>query len=199
MAVKDEILLKSIELFNQYDYESVTMRDIAQAMNKSVGNITYYFKKKSDLMSAVGDLIYNDFRAIEFTSELDINGLHIVLEEMMIFQKKYSFYFSNMIALRKYHGDASRRQVEIKEKLIALFVNVIRDFENRGLFNPLHNEKSCFYIAEGIVLIILSWKQQLDIDQVTNHDGLLEIIWNILYPNLTAKGIQQFNSCHVIY
>lgn len=195
MTAKDEILLKAIELFNQYGYESVTMRDIANAMHKSVGNITYHYPKKSDLMSAIGNLIYQDFHSLQWQSKLDIHGFHEKLMEMIQFQRRFAFYFSNIIALRKYQsdtGDTSDRQLAVREKLIAYYSEVIRNFEAEGIFETLPEKESSRYLAEGIVLIILSWKYPGIPEPVARYKELLKIIWTVIYPNLTQKGIMQF-------
>lgn len=195
MTAKDEILAKAIELFNQCGYESVTMRDIACAMHKSVGNITYYFHKKSDLMGAVGDLIYQDFSSLQLRPKLDIHGLYEQLNEMIQFQKRYTFYFSDMIALRKYQSiiaDTTDRQSAVRERLISYYSEVIRNFETEKIFKALPKKDSSKYLAEGIVLIILSWVHVGIPDQEARYEELLKIIWNVIYPNLTPKGILQF-------
>lgn len=196
MTVKDEIIRKAIELFNQFGYTSITMRDIANAMHKSVGNITYHFPKKSDLMSAVGDLIYQDFRSQQMQSKLDIHGLHEQLTKMIQFQTRYAFYFSNMTALRKYQSDSADtadRQLAVREKLISYYSEVIQNFEKESIFKSLPSKESSRYLAEGIVLIILSWQHQGMPDLDARYGELLKIIWNMIYPNLTQKGLLQFH------
>ena len=47
---KEDILITARELFNEYGYKNISMRDIAKKLNISVGNLTYYFKKKEDLI-----------------------------------------------------------------------------------------------------------------------------------------------------
>lgn len=195
MTAKDEILIKAIELFNQCSYEAVTMRDIANAMHKSVGNITYHYPKKSDLMGAIGDLIYQDFHSLQLQQKLDIHGLHENLNEMIQFQKRYAFYFSNMTSLRRYQSDTvdtADRQLSFRETLIAYYSEVIRNFEAEEIFETLPEKESSRYLAEGIVLIILSWKHLSIPEHVTRYEELLKVIWTVIYPYLTQKGIMQF-------
>lgn len=195
MTAKNEILVKAIELFNQCGYESVSMRDIARVMHKSVGNITYHFPKKSDLMNAVGNLIYQDFCSLQLQPKLDIHGLHEQLIEMIQFQKRYAFYFSNMIALRKYQPDSAGntdRQLVVRERLISYYSEVIRNFEIEEIFATLPEKESSRYLAEGIVLIILSWANSGVLNDEAGYEELLKIIWNVIYPNLTPTGIRQF-------
>ena len=51
--IKNEIISAARELFSINGYNAVTMRDVADALGISVGNLTYHFKKKEDLIEAV--------------------------------------------------------------------------------------------------------------------------------------------------
>ena len=51
--IKEKILLVSRELFNTYGYHEVTMRMIADKCNIGVGNLTYHYKKKIDIIYAL--------------------------------------------------------------------------------------------------------------------------------------------------
>lgn len=51
--IKNEILRVSRELFNKNGYGDVSMRNIADALGISVGNLTYHYKRKEDLIEAV--------------------------------------------------------------------------------------------------------------------------------------------------
>ena len=60
--LKIEIQTKASELFNQKGYKNTTMRDIASALNISLGNLTYHYHKKEDLMMqllAAPEFIHN--------------------------------------------------------------------------------------------------------------------------------------------
>lgn len=50
---KKDIILKTRNLFNIHEYNSISMRDIANELGISVGNLTYYFNKKEDLIEEV--------------------------------------------------------------------------------------------------------------------------------------------------
>jgi AcrR family transcriptional regulator len=49
----EEILEKALQLFNENDIDGVTTRDIAKALNISLGNLTYYFPTKNDIVFAL--------------------------------------------------------------------------------------------------------------------------------------------------
>lgn len=48
-----EILKKALDLFNEKGYAHVGMRELARELDISPGNLTYYFKKKEDVLAAL--------------------------------------------------------------------------------------------------------------------------------------------------
>jgi AcrR family transcriptional regulator len=193
MTTKRIILEKAIELFNKNGYAAVSMRDIADATNKSVGNITYHYKKKSDLICAIVELQYEDFKSLDLKSDVNIMDFNEQLKTMLQFQKKYYFYFSNMIELRKNYHEILEFQSKVRKMLIIHFSRIIENFEKKEIFRASPNEKLRTYWANGIVLLMMSWIQQISQDATEQHDELLNIVWSILYFNLTEKGIDLYN------
>lgn len=193
MTTKNIILEKAIELFNKNGYANVSMRNIADATNKSVGNITYHYKKKIDLIRAIIDLQYVDLKSLGLNSDVDIKGLNEQLKKILDFQKKYYFYFTNMIELRKSNHEIMDFQLKVKKEFILHFTEVIANFENRGLFRVHENKNLYNNLAKGIVLLMMSWVQQIELENPEMHDELVNIVWSILYPNLSEKGIELYN------
>ena len=58
---KNKIARTSELLFNAHGYNNVTMRQIADACGISVGNLTYHYPKKEDLLMLEHDGIMNSF------------------------------------------------------------------------------------------------------------------------------------------
>ena len=50
---KGDIIACARRLFEAQGYNGVSMRDIAKALDISVGNLTYHFKKKEALIEAI--------------------------------------------------------------------------------------------------------------------------------------------------
>lgn len=69
------IAAKSQELFYAYGYQRVTMRQIARACGVSVGNLTYYYPHKEDLLMLLHDEILNSFLEKVLTGDNDLVGL----------------------------------------------------------------------------------------------------------------------------
>lgn len=71
-STREKILAVSLRLFNEQGYHHVTMRAIADALSISVGNLTYHFAKKSDIVSALMDDVFEQMTA---TSDMPVESL----------------------------------------------------------------------------------------------------------------------------
>ncbi|MDF2986173.1 MAG: transcriptional regulator, TetR family [Eubacterium sp.] len=193
MTTKSIILEEAIELFNKNGYTAVSMRDIADAANKSVGNITYHYKKKSDLICAIVELLYEDFQSLNLKTDVSLIDFNEQLKTMLNFQKRYFFYFSNMIELRKNYPEISEFQIKVRKKLIMHFSEIIENFEQKEIFRTAPGKKLREHLAKGIVLLMMSWIQQNSDEAMEQYGELINIVWSILYFNLTEKGIKLYN------
>ena len=74
-VTKNKIARESERLFNTYGYNNVTMRRIADACGISVGNLTYHYPKKEDLLMLEHDGIMNSFLDRVFADGSELSGL----------------------------------------------------------------------------------------------------------------------------
>jgi AcrR family transcriptional regulator len=197
--LKNRIIDKAIELFNENGYEIVTIRHIAGALNISPGNLTYHFKKKVDILDAVIDTMLEDHRRRNYSSDISVQGLNILLTESIAHQKKYSFYFNNIVELAKRYPKIADMQTKTK----IYFYNLLREI----LENFIKNEwikkepKSGLYddLAFALFSIISFWPQQNTLidDELSHSKSLISIVWSVLTPNLTEKGLRELNKINI--
>lgn len=189
MDTKRLIMEKAIELFNQNGYATVSMRDIAEAAGKSVGNVTYHFNKKSDLINAIMEMQYEEYRSQNFQSDVDIKDFLKQMSKMLNHQKRYFFYFNNMIELCRTYDEVWGLNIRVKNEFTNYFVEVLENFAKRGIIKPPPSKEYFAHLATGILLIMMSWIQQSSLARSQPHEGLIEVVMSILYSNLSEKGI----------
>ena len=73
--IKQIIAEASRELFNSNGYQKVTMRQIADRCGISVGNLTYHYPHKEDLLMLEHDGILNAFLDDVLTNRPELTGL----------------------------------------------------------------------------------------------------------------------------
>ena len=96
---KQLICDNAVSLFNQKGYANVSLREIAKASGMAVGNLTYYFKKKDDLVAAIISGLLDDYSR-DFTRRLagesNLQNLLFTFRKTEESHEKYSFFFKNM-------------------------------------------------------------------------------------------------------
>jgi AcrR family transcriptional regulator len=192
MMTRDVILEKAVELFNDRGYSAVSMRDIADALEKSVGNITYHFKKKSDLVVAIVARQYSDLEQLQFDIVPDLMGLQTQLISMLDFRLKYRFYFASIFELRSEYPQIAEFQAHAKTLLIGHFDKLFQHFSDRGLLRPFRDNDQCRDLATGIIYLMMSWAQQGVGGKEGGDAELLRVVWAVISLCLSKRGEQEY-------
>ena len=59
---KEAICDAAAQLFNEKGYDQVSMREIAKQAGTTIGNLTYYFPKKEDIVIQIVSELHEDFQ-----------------------------------------------------------------------------------------------------------------------------------------
>lgn len=186
---KSKIIQTSIALFNEFGYENVSMRDIAERLKISPGNLTYHFKKKTDILYEIIQLLVLEHKSNHYTAEITLAEFHSTILNVMDHQKRYSFYYRNITELRKKYPWILKLQADYKQEFYNLLTNIFLHFEEQhwlkpGLFKNQYNDLSV------AVLAVTTFWSQLNFDEDTWN--MSSVVWSILLPNLTEQGILEY-------
>lgn len=124
MKTKDHIKKIALELFNSNGVFNTTLRDVAQKMNKSYGNITYHFPKKDVLIAT----LYQDMiEELSIVSNSIINSQNIFISVLEApahtfdLSIKYLFFFKDFVEIKRNYPTLAHQietsQEARKEKL----------------------------------------------------------------------------------
>ncbi|MGN1389560.1 MAG: TetR/AcrR family transcriptional regulator [Bulleidia sp.] len=125
--LKNIIIDTSRSLFEQEGYGNVTMRQIADACGISVGNLTYYYHRKEDILMTIHDRIMNAFTDSIAAEERLETGL--------------SGYFAAEYAFMNY--------IIHDEALSSLYNQVINVPALRSSYIQEHHELFLSYVPSG--------------------------------------------------
>ena len=101
---KEAICDAAAQLFNEKGYDQVSMREIAKQAGTTIGNLTYYFPKKEDIVIQIVSELHEDFQ-IYLNAEL--SGVDLLKDLISSFRKveeneqHFPFYFKNLNDLVK--------------------------------------------------------------------------------------------------
>lgn len=187
---RQEILDAARQLFNQYGYNSVSLRDIARVVGISQGNLTYHFSKKENIVETLISESKDTFptNVPQTLEELDAAFLDI----QQIIQKNL-YFFLHYTQLSQTSPEIYKKQRARYRELFEKFKNAFANLHAVGL---LRDELFPGEYSHAIDLLYMSniyWapfselKKSIGIDCVEYRRHA----WTIVYPFLTEEGRMQ--------
>ena len=92
-STREKILAVSLRLFNEQGYRNVTMRAIADALSISVGNLTYHFAKKQDIVAALMDDVFAQMTATADMPAASLVQIDSLFSMMLDTLERCAFFF----------------------------------------------------------------------------------------------------------
>ncbi len=191
MATKKRILDKAIKVFNKSGYGAVNLFELAKSLEMSRGNMTYHFKDKEALLKSITDQLWEKLTNARVANSIpSFQNLHHDVQLYYRLQKEYSFIFQDNQVLK---------HALIAPKMKSLCTKTIRDIEMAIAFSiQLGNMKPEPVPGVYKNLAVTSWmmmffwaSQQMIRGDKTKEDGE-KVIWSLLLPHLTEKGLASF-------
>lgn len=178
-----EILAAARTLFNERGYNGVSLRDIANQLHISVGNLTYHYRTKKELVEAVVLEKHSHYQKPAPFSTLE--ALDGFFQRLLNHQKENIYYF------RHY-----KQLAQLSETVYHIQLGVMQDTCEvlRGTFDTLR--ASGYMEAEQLPdqteLLIDAIMSVFTYGTLRNMDKRSRCVWSLLYPLLTETGKQAF-------
>jgi len=193
---RQNIIQKSIELFNEQGVVNVRIRDIAEALKISTGNLTYHYKTKQDLIHSVYRYMIKTLEEMSIGNQLMMPGRGAleVVRGYLEYVTKFRFFYQDTLEIIRAYPELAKshhHQVEQEKAIIKnLLYRAIGKGEIRGeAFPGLYDS-----LAHSIWMTLHFWLTQRAIRgeaQDNLEEGLLTIA-NLLYPYATKEGVAVF-------
>lgn len=197
MKTKEKITSKALELFNRDGIEYVGMRELAAALNMKIGNITYYFPTKDDLVNQLA-LELSDLNAKTLNQEdLTMMSFLEVREKNFQNQYRYRCLLLSFVHVMKQNPMVAERYKNIgKQRGDGLLVN-IRNLQKKG-FLKIKSTAELEYLSSLIGLIARFWiseaaisNSNMTVDKQIRH--YVELTAKIFIPFATKSGKNQID------
>ncbi|WP_431165132.1 TetR/AcrR family transcriptional regulator [Tenacibaculum halocynthiae] len=196
--MKNKIKLTAIQLFNQQGVSTVSMKQIADSIGISAGNLRYHYKDKAALLEVIYNEMYNETLNYILPKNSYITLFHF--EEMMLkfdnLQERYLFFFSDVVHILQTYTTISKAYqvsnlVRFKEgrKLIDYYIE-------SGRLKPENDYIDYDKVIYSIWMISTFWQSQKQVivskKHKENKGQSMQMLWNILMPYLTDKGMDEY-------
>lgn len=192
MNTKDRIIKQGISSFNKSGYGAVSLFEIAQSLGISRGNLTYHFKDKELLLKAILTDMWEKIEAQRTKSRMlpSFENLNNEVKLYFKFQKKYAFVFLDSQILKlpfvnKKFKEMSRQTIQDNKAAIAFAIQLgnMKPEPFPGIYNN---------IAVMTWMLSFYWQAQTIVRGGAKEADGEKIIWSLLIPHFTEKGIKSF-------
>lgn len=170
------------------------MFEIAGKLDMTRGNLTYHFKDKDKLLQAIATEMWDKLNAERTKSRQfpSFQNLHNEVQLYYRFQKEYAFIFLDNHVLNHPIIKAKFREMTaqtIKDNKAALAFAIASGNMKPEPFKGIYNN-----IAFNTWMLTFFWlAQQIIRGEKTGEDGEA-MIWSMLIPHFTEKGLKSFTS-----
>ncbi|MDY5647769.1 MAG: TetR/AcrR family transcriptional regulator [Lachnospiraceae bacterium] len=184
---RQNILDAARKLFNEYGYNSVSLRDIANDAGISKGNLTYHFSKKEEIMEALISEGKDTFPSgIPGTlEELD----EAFLDMQRAVQQNLYFFL--------YHAQLAQTSPKICQKQSARYEEVQKKFQtafhllhSAGLLRDESFPGEYSHIIDLLHMSAIYWAPFSELKKSVHTDPseYRRHAWRTMHPLLTEKG-----------
>ena len=193
--IKKTIMDTARLLFNERGFQNTSMRDIAAALRISVGNLTYHYKKKEDLIEAILLEDHQSYQKPELIGTLA--DFDLLLHKVAAQKKSRPYYYKYFVQLSQICPAIYEMQISVLRDLNDV---LLKSFENFSAGGILRKEFSQEYgkIADVIMTLIVHGLPNFCQERDGENDmAWIECVWSVIIPYLTARGQEEYQSLYV--
>lgn len=195
--MKDVIVKTAIRLFNQKGFAHVSMKQVADELKMSAGNLSYHFKTKEVLLSH----IYSQMRieAVDYIlpeTYLTLHHFEEIIQKFIQHQQQYAFFFQDVVnivraypAIATQYHETTQKRFEQARQLIDYYIKTER-------LKPADELVNYDQLIHVIWMVTTFWASQAQIAQMPNYSvnqcQPVELLWNLIIPLMTDKGKEEY-------
>ena len=194
VKTRDKIIDTAIALFNREGVFNVSMRMIADSIGISVGNLTYHFRKKDDLISEIMMRKIKERNIYGYSTYIDLPGFNHFLKELNERHCLYSFLFDDLVSLTKQFRLVRETEIRSITELKFFYNQTLKSFVMQGLMQGEKYDCQFNNLVDAMITISSFYTQQKTIaaNFPSDSQNLITMIWALLTPYLTPRGYKQF-------
>ena len=195
MKTKDLVKAKSRELFNKYGVKNVALRTVAEKLNKSYGNITYYYSTKEQLIFELFDDMNKELSALqlvpfqtnllEYFLSLPSNSYDITL--------KYLFFSIDYVELQRNYPEFFKQVEVLNEKRKHNWLELLKKLREDGYLHEYLTEQELAYIML-LSASVRTFYFQSNSQKKYNKAEYINVVNQLLKPYLSSKGLAIYES-----
>lgn len=187
ISTKQKILAVARTLFNDYGYNSVSLRDIAKAVGISEGNLTYHFKKKENLIES---LLLESVDTFPTGTPQTLEELDAIFEDLQQNVQKNLYFFLHYAQLSQSSPEICQKQSIRYSKLLEKLKRAFQNLNEAGLVRDEVFSGEYNNMIDTLYMSIIYWAPFMELKKTAHADNTeyRNYAWNSMCHLLTEKG-----------
>ena len=193
---RKKILDASIELFNTQGIQNVSTEKIAMQIGISPGNLTYHFKRKSDLVREILVLLEDQMRPVLYApreAKKPQYGAEYLIDILHTFWR-FRFFFNALTYLLSRDKALREEYFRFQDWALATLDSGLMELMKSGDFRAIRAPNNTRLLAENVWYQWLSWLRIQQIKSpmadIPEGEALYECAmhhWSLLEPYFTES------------
>lgn len=192
LSTEGRIVATALEMFNRVGIEYVGMREIATALGLRIGNLTYYFPTKDDLVNRLSlDLGERNSQVIVPVEDLNMTGFFVMLESVFHNHIAYRCLMLSFVHVMERNPLIAKRYEKVQRKRSETWTQNILALAKGKYITADKSEVD--FLVSTIALIARFWVSEAAVsykdtavEQQVRH--YLNMIARIFLPYATVRG-----------
>ncbi len=187
-----KIVQTALKLFNESGIEYVGMRELATALEMRVGNLTYYFPTKDDLVNRLSlDLAEENSKTIVTLGQVTMKAFFSMLQQVFRNHHKYRCLMLSFVHIMQQNPIIAKRYGKIQTSRNETWSKNIQGLRE-GKFISADTVEVDFLVST-IALIARFWISEANLSyknlsEEQQQQHYTRMIARIFLPYATAKG-----------
>jgi len=191
-SLEKKIVSTALKMFNESGIEYAGMRELATTLGIRIGNLTYYFPTKDDLVNRLSlDLSEENSKTIIPMQEITIEGFFEMLKQVFQNQIKYRCLMLSFVHIMERNPLIAKRYSKIQSERNETWSINIQALKAAKYISA--NTKEIDFLVATISLIARFWISEAAISFKNLHEEkqmqhYIKIIARVFLPYASAKG-----------
>lgn len=201
MNTKDQIKAAALHLFNEKGMRNVTLRQVAEHLDRSYGNITYHFKNKGLLITALYLDMLEELEALGAAIRQEKTSLLLSLLKAPQFtyelSLKYLFLYVDFVEIYRSYPDLAQLVNQQNEKRKKVWLKTLQQLQREQLLRTDLNNSDLGYLMELSGAMRTYFFLKISTENRTEPDLKSEYVQSVnqlLKPYLTKAGLKVFRA-----
>ncbi len=195
MKTRDLIKEAGRELFNQKGVMNVTLREVADGLKKSYGNITYHFATKAVLIEALFEDMNRELSALQQPSfEVDLLRYFLRLpSDSYGITTKYLFFTVDQLYIKRNYPELFKHMDRTHKERGAKWLQLLMRLRDEGFLQQdllLEDLQYIMLLSVSVRSTYFQMKEPSTYDEAS----FVAAVNQLLKPYLSKKGLQIYQS-----